>query len=140
MENQRKEYVAVDIMKLLCSFFVIGVHWSPFRDFGYLANYWNDSVVCRITVPFFFIAAGFFLRDKISKKDAVHGYVVRVFRLYVVYTFIYLPMILSEAVQKEGTKIQRLIALLRDFLWGGVYLQFWYFPALIFAVLMIYIL
>jgi surface polysaccharide O-acyltransferase-like enzyme len=67
----KKNYSAIDIFKLICALFIIGLHigiWIGTRNTFYVIN-----VVFRLGVPFFFLCNGFFLSEntKIENKNAI---------------------------------------------------------------------
>ena len=63
----RKEYAGIDLFKLIFSFFVIFIHCHPEGTVPFLIA----NGVGRLAVPFFFVAAGYFLgkNHKLLKKD-----------------------------------------------------------------------
>lgn len=58
----------IDLMKFLCAGLVMAVHIYPFRDFppalGTPLNFFLQSYLARLAVPFFFLCTGFFLFGK----------------------------------------------------------------------------
>ena len=100
---ETKSYNGVDIVKLICAFFVCIIHipifpsktagLSFFEQDGYgLANFFLAQGICRIAVPFFFVATGFFFFRKTAEstidKSAVEKYCFKLFRLIGIWMFL----------------------------------------------------
>lgn len=89
--EQKKEYAAVDIFKMICAILVMLIHTKPFEDI-----FWVDAAVGMITrfaVPFFFTVSGYFLFKKVSqnpeKKWSIVGkYILRLLRFYIIWFII----------------------------------------------------
>lgn len=89
--EQRTEYAAVDIFKMICAILVMLIHTKPFEDI-----FWVDAAVGMITrfaVPFFFTVSGYFLFKKVSqnpeKKWSIVGkYILRLLRFYIIWFII----------------------------------------------------
>ena len=81
MENRKnlaqtsRNYNGVDLIKFICAFLVCMIHIPPLptqtedevflnKDIFGMINTLIQGGVCRIAVPFFFVAAGFFLFKK----------------------------------------------------------------------------
>lgn len=138
--QQKEQYAAVDIFKLICALLVVGIHWEPFIEYGEKANFLFSSVFCRIAVPFFFVSAGYFLKDKLQSWKETGKYLLRLLQLYMVYTVPYLPMIFQEIYHERGDMAGRIRLLVVRLFWRGSYLQFWFFPALIIGVCIVFVL
>lgn len=100
---ETKSYNGVDIVKLICAFFVCIIHipifpsktagLSFFEQDGYgLANFFLAQGICRIAVPFFFVATGFFFFRKTAEstidRSAVEKYCFKLFRLIGIWMFL----------------------------------------------------
>ena len=64
-KHSPKSYNGIDLLKFLCSFLVCMIHIAPIQGIelkysGYI-NYILQHGICRIAVPFFFCASGFFV-------------------------------------------------------------------------------
>lgn len=137
-EGRKKQYYSIDLMKLVCSLFIVAAHFPPLRSVNHLAN---DVLfyIGRLAVPFYFISSGYFLfrksgYDIFDEKIAVK-YAFCIFKLYVIWELIYLlPDIFYKIINNENGVIHDLIGHIKNFVFVG-YLQLWYFNATIFAVL-----
>lgn len=111
MEVAKEKYNAIDITKFIMAIIVIFIHtWSRFG--GILMQTKLIPIVTNIAVPFFFITSGFLLKNKIkkqkeSKEKVVKKYILNALRIYIIWTIIYLPIIilgwkLDGLTNKEG--------------------------------------
>lgn len=136
----QKEYIFLDIFRFVCALMVISLHIRPFTDFGFILTFWTEEVVSRIAVPFFFVTSGFFLADKIRDKKRVKSYFMKVLRLYLVYTAVYIPQIIYSFKKIGKGPADFIRTFLHDFLLSGPYTHLWYFQALLVVVLLMYLL
>ena len=134
---------AIDVAKFVCALLVVMLHAKPFGYEKLAAAYYLENVLFRLAVPFFFVAAGFFLYRKTSAADFSFAptwkYVKRIFRLYVIWTVVYFPLSVADAlpfIKQEGwLKITG--HYLQSFVVDGSYIHLWYFNALLVAVLLV---
>ena len=135
--NERTEYTGIDLFKLIFSFFIVFIHCHPSGTVSYLLA----NGIGRLGVPFFFCAAGYFLAKRIgtcqSEKQAwktIGSYLFRIFRMYAIWTVIYLPMNYVRRVLIGGWDLEKCLdAFKTEFLFTGTFSQLWYLPALLFA-------
>ncbi len=71
MEQKRKQYYVVDIVKLGMCIFIIALHCEVHTMFNENVSYWNEKALFRLAVPFFFMTSGFFLGEKINHEDNI---------------------------------------------------------------------
>ena len=121
----KKQYSGIDIGKLICAILVIAAHTHPS-----LSNLWLDrgvKLLLKLAVPFFFTATGYLLIDHLD-KERLSKYVRRILVLYLIWSLIYLPFKwpLSNP--------------LRAIFITGVNSHLWYVPALVFSVVVVYLL
>ena len=121
-----KKYPLIDILKYAFAFLVIAIHTFPFSDISPAFNLIFIASLCRIAVPFFFIASAFFFFK--GKRDLKH-YLKRVLWLYLVWTLIYSPFILRSLMQSTNIALS-LLRLLIDLFVNGSYYHLWFLPAL----------
>lgn len=136
----KKEYVAVDILKFAAAYMVMGIHFLPFENINKELNFWFTQVFCRLAVPFFFIASGYFSADKLHDKAKTFAYVKRIALMYVIYTIIFLPFLVEEYQGADYSFAQGVVCFLQDFFLVGSFVHLWYFLALIIAVVLLYIM
>lgn len=134
-----QRYDAIDLMKWICSLLVVVIHTTPLKPYSYIADVVSAQGICRIAVPFFFSASGFFLFSKMrlcmaENINIVKKYCSRLMRIYCIWSIIYLPLQI-----KVGN-----IALDQQFIWLYRYMQkflmeasiyhLWYLLATVYAV------
>ena len=70
LQMSSKYYPGIDIIKFIGAFLVIMIHTTPFAENQggsvLTLNEFFKDYICRIAVPFYFVAAGFFLFKKID--------------------------------------------------------------------------
>ncbi len=93
------------------------------------------DVLGRIAVPFFFMATGFLLAQRKGDGyffgiDHVKKYVYRILKLYIIWTAIYLPVIIYKNIIDSGEGLRYgILTSIRDFIFVGSYGHLWYLPA-----------
>lgn len=127
----KKEWNAIDFCKFICSFIVVAIHYPLFQDFNEIISFYVKNVFCRLAVPFFFMAAGFFFATKINNMAACKKYISRLLILYVLYTIIYIPQAWMEGWLNSIKSYIRKCILIRS------YIHLWFFVALIFSMLLL---
>ncbi len=135
--SEKKEYIGIDFFKFFCSLLVVNIHVKALIIVNSDLDFWTSQVFCRIAVPFFFMASGYFTASKINSGKKIAIYIGRLFRLYLFYTILYLPETLYGWL-KQGMPTWQY--LMRQFLSIGINVVLWYFIALMIAVLMLYLL
>ena len=140
MLADKKEYIAIDVLKFIAAYMVMGIHFMTFEDVNKELNFWFTQVFCRLAVPFFFVAAGYFAANKLCDRKKTLVYLKRILIMYVIYTIMYLPFILQEYKRAGYTIGQKIGELLKAFFIWGSYFHLWYFLSLIVAVIVVYIM
>lgn len=139
-------YNSIDLFKFICSIFVVMIHIAPFGNSENSivvseVNFFVQNYLARVAVPFFFVGAGFFLYKKISLENfdmgVIKKYVLRLFRLYVIWTIIYFPYILYGFFTNKNGIRYAFLEWVKSFFLTGSYLHLWYINALIVAVLIV---
>lgn len=125
-----KNYSLIDITKFVLAFLVIGVHTFPFSDISSELNLIFIASICRIAVPFFFVASSFFFFQKDRK---ITSYLKRIALLYLIWTIIYSPFIIKALLNSSNLPLA-LLRLLIDFFINGSYYHLWFLPALLLAM------
>lgn len=147
--SSKKEYAGIDIAKIICAYLVVAIHIPVFgpseNESIKLLDFAISNCLARIAIPFFFVASGFFLFRKMTPEhfDAVPArkYVLRILRLYILWTLIYLPLSIS-LMRENGHFLggSMVLEFIRNFFLTGSYTHLWYMNALIFDVIFISIL
>lgn len=136
--GRRKEYAAVDLFKMFCAILVMMIHTKPFEN-----NYWLDAgigMVTRFAVPFFFTVSGYFLFQKISeqpekRKDIVVHYLLRLIRFYVIWFIVFRAV----DIALEGSFLG-VWYYIRQFFFTADGSPLWFMNALIWAVVLVYLM
>lgn len=130
LKNQ--EDYAVDIVKIICAFLVVGIHTNPFAQYAVLDQVF--SVLNRVAVPFFFVTSSYyyFKKEKTGKEKIY--YFFRIFLMYTVWTCIY--YILNWITGYQNIQTEKYF---RDYLTKG-YWQLWFLRSLIIAIFLFVIL
>ena len=57
----KRNYPMIDIMRIIASILVIGIHTYPFLQISPSLDFITTHIIGRIAVPFFFMTTAFFL-------------------------------------------------------------------------------
>lgn len=144
-----RNYNEIDLMKFVMAIFVVAIHTHPEESIDNLYVLEILKLLYSIAVPFFFVASGFFLGEKIkykeydSKLSYMRELLSKVTRLYVLWTIIYLPYSIM-GFYREGLGVGKsvLIYIRNICLVGENYLSWplWYLLAMIVSGGIIYLL
>ena len=137
---EKKEYFAVDLTKFIVAYLNMSVHFTIFKDVNTDFNFWWTQVFCRVSVPYFFIASGYFSANKLQDKEKILVYLKRIFQMYVLYTLIFLPDLINEYKRERLGLVEGVLEFLKAFFFTGSYFHLWYFLALMVGVALIYLL
>ncbi len=159
-KNHKKKklyYQNLDILKYLAAITIIILHLRPFINYCNELDLAFNNIVSRICVPIFFLITGYFVA-KNEKKDFnyINNYIRKIIHLYLVWSLIYVPVVIGtiikyfpiimEYISKFNFSIPIFIILLIvslpfiifiALIYTGVYYHLWYFPALIFSLLIL---
>ena len=118
-------FPAVDLVKFLMAFVIIGIHSQIFVQFKWLDIGFN--VFSRIAVPFFFTASAFFFFQKPTTRAQCTKFTKRILILFILYSILFIGV----ATLVSGTFAP-------DMLWitlfSGVR-HLWFLHALLFGML-----
>ena len=138
-----EEYNAIDVAKFLCAIMIVMIHVAPFgsNEKYTFFNFILQNYLSRIAVPFFFTSTGFFLYKKTTNNifsfRPSKDYVLRIFRLYITWSIIYLPLYIENALHNNHGVLYNLFVYIRNFIFVGTYTHLWYLNATIIGVLMV---
>ncbi|WP_312108036.1 serine racemase VanT catalytic subunit [Brevibacillus reuszeri] len=138
----KENYGLIDHFKAIAAILVIAIHTGPFTTYNEYADFLFTGIVARLAVPFFFIASGFLLFQKIQGEAAqdratIRRYVARIATLYGLAILIYLPINVYAGYFSSDFTVYTLV---KDILFDGTMYHLWYFPALITGVLITFFL
>jgi len=128
-----KQYPWIDRVKYLVSFLVLIIHFRPLSDYNPIIDFSSAQIVSRIAVPFFFISSGYFIGVNGLSKDNVIKSFKKNFKLYCVWTLLYLPISILFFMPVFNN-------ILVNFTVLGFYYHLWFIPALLFSLFALFIL
>ena len=135
---EKTEYFVIDILKFIAAYMIMAIHFMPFEDINKELNFWFTQILCRLAVPFFFIAAGYFAANKLQDGKKTILYLKRLLFMYLIYTAIYIPFIIGEYNEHGYSTFAKIGYFFKALFLTGSYFHLWYFLALMIAVGMIY--
>ncbi len=144
MEN-RKQYNGLDVLKLIMALLVTQRH--IIQIFFPESSRWRIIIGCwlsNLPVPVFFTIAGFFLfgklRDDCPDSGVIYRYCARIFRLYVIWSILYLPIDIFNWYHGERKIKEGILTYIKRFFFDSTIPQLWYLPALAAACLLVWFL
>lgn len=131
--QQAPRNLTIDTLRLLASLEVIALHVN-YDNLPALAAV-AIRLQARWAVPFFFIISGYFLARRLSNpgRSNVHSSVYRFIWLFVLWSLIYVPQVISEHGVKEV--FRRL--LFPSVVYIGEYFHLWFPSSLIFGFILL---
>ena len=142
-----KQYQGIDILKFILANLIIVLHCAPLSAYTYYGNLLLSNGIARMAVPLFFCISGYFFFSKIDRETLpekmLWKYEKRNFGLYVVWTIIYLPLIIQDFMTEKYTNtsfVMKLAIFVRRFLFIGSWTPLWFFIGTCVAVALVYIL
>lgn len=148
MEDHKRRYDIVDIVKFIAAILVICVHCAPLVDINKEANFFLVQVLARFGVPLFFMLSAYFFFRKIdlskgSKDQNNHSYLgkylLRLLKVYVIWMIIYLPFS-GVLIYQQGNGLMGIVGYIRDIFFNGSFYHLWFLPALMFGTVIVYYL
>ena len=150
-------YQNLNILKYISSILIIVLHLRPFLNFSNELDLAFNNIITRICVPIFFIITGYFVAKKEKEnKNYIKKYIKKTIPLYFAWSLLYIPVIISTIIQylpiineyisKINITLPLLIILsiillpiivLIALCYTGVYYHLWYFPAIIFSLIVL---
>lgn len=132
MNKRHKQFQAVDLMRLFMSVNVVAIHTQALDciDSEFVRQCLNSF--CRLAVPFFFVASGFFVWRNISdgsqceKLERIQDWLKYITKLYIVWSVIYLPFAVYGFAQETVGFGSAILIYFRNFLLVGE--NFWSWP------------
>lgn len=132
--SERKIYVAMDIAKYVMAVMILLGHTA--NEWAHLTGFWHYALSFDFTVPTFFAISGFLFFSKIEALQTVgekHQYwkkwSLRVGKMYLVWSLIYIPFILAQWCL-HGVSTEKVLSSLHHMLVFSTYPTIWFLPAL----------
>ena len=116
---------ALDGFRLAAAVLVVMIHTSPLSGVAPPADFWLTRVLARVAVPFFLMMSGYFLAR--SSWQYLGKFWKHTLCVYLLAVLLYLPLNLYAGISPS--------AWLRGLVWEGTFYHLWYFPALLWGVL-----
>ena len=141
-----KNFNSFDLAKFVCAILVVMIHIEPFgvqktNNIFSNINFFLQDGLCRIAVPLFFIFSGFFLYRKTTFNkfsfEPSKKYLIHIFRLYLIWSLIYLPLQISEILGHSSGILYGIAEYIKKFIFIGSYNHLWYLNALLWSVTII---
>lgn len=140
---EQKSFPAIDLFKFIMAIFVVAIHTEPFINCTnkYICNFFNN--IFQVAVPFFFLSTGFLLQKKNESncyEDIFGKYIVKIIKLYLIWSIIYLPLAIIDYKAKSYSFIKGVIVYFKDFIFIGQHYNswiLWYLLSTIYACIFI---
>ena len=137
-------YQNLNILKYISSILIIILHLRPFLNSSNELDLAFNNIITRICVPIFFIITGYFVakKEKVN-ENYIKEYIRKTIPLYFVWSLLYIPVIIGTIIKylpiiNEYMSIILLpIIVLVALCYTGVYYHLWYFPAIIFSLIVL---
>lgn len=143
----KKQYGAVDILRLLFAFSVVFMHRAGAMNNQTVFLFIRNNL-CGLAVPFFIVTSSFFFfykllkcSDDVQKKDCFIKYIKRLVLLYAVWSAVYLiPTFYRGMLVRGYTFFQTVVEWIKSiFIDGTSFWHLWYVQALIISLAIIYL-
>lgn len=149
-----RSYDNISLIKFLLSLIIVIFHLRPFQDVYPNLDYFINSGLGRICVPFFFYTSGFIIAQKEEiNSNYLRTYNKRNIRIYLIWSCIYLPLLIVFCYDNFHLvaptlktiivvydppliiyPLLSIILMLILLLYSGVYYHLWFYPALLISI------
>lgn len=156
-KTDKLNYQNLNILKYISAILIIILHLRPFLNFSDELDLAFNNIITRICVPIFFVITGYFVAKKEkNNRNYIKDYIKKIIPLYLFWSLLYVPVIISTIIEylpSISIYISKIninpialivisilllpIILLIALCYTGVYYHLWYFPALIFSLLVL---
>lgn len=129
----------MDYFKMAAACMVAAIHTYPFLSVNKTAEFIFTHILCRVAVPYFFMATGYLVLPRAMEKGwpYLKKYLLKTCFIYTIATIMYLPInIYSQKLTKDLTLLEGIKAVFID----GTFYHLWYLPASITGLYLIWIL
>ena len=147
---EQKNYNSIDLFKFVMAICVVAIHTNPMDKCT--IKLVNDiyTTFVGMAVPFFFIATGFLLANKMEypfwgtqNKTIMKNYLFRIIKLYLLWTVLYMPLAAWHFVSTGTPLIRAILQYIRGFiLLGEQYNSWplWYLLSTIYTLMLLILL
>lgn len=146
----KKDFKGIDFIKFIMAILVVAVHTHPFEGLNdnIFTQHWK--VILRLAVPYFFIASGFLLfskvnklHDKASQLAKIKQYIIKIIKLYLSWTIIFLPITIWYFATNDSSIFMDFLQFIKGVILMGqnhYSWPLWYLLSMIYSLLLIYFL
>ena len=149
-EGVKGEYKGIDLFKWIMALWVVAVHVMPHVDTENVILYRAVDTISLSAVPFFFVASGFLLAERLKnasgyeeKAGIVKKQLFRLLKMYLIWTAVYIPLgIYNDITHHIPIKTVILTFLQRFVFVGEQYNSWmmWYLLSAVYALLFVLLL
>ena len=87
VENEKQEYVRIDIFRMVAAFLIVAIHTAPFVSVNTTLDYLFTYCIGRIGVPFFLMVTGYFVlapyyQGREGSVEKLKRYLIKILLLY----------------------------------------------------------
>lgn len=131
----KKEYTLINVLKFFCAILVIAIH----SIYGKTNSEYFLKTTARIAVPIFFIISGYFIYNKVEKREfkRLNKYALHIFKLYIIWSIVYLIFAYDEFFVYDNIT-KNLLYITKNFLFIGTYYHLWYLISYFVAIYIVY--
>lgn len=142
-----KQYYTIDILKFIMALCVVAIHTDPAKLIEDTNIYIIYRSIVKLAVPFFFIATGFLLADKIGNENCdynkIEFHIKKLLKIYVIWNIIYLPLAVYYYCDMDYSVLHSILDYVRGFIFIGEHYNsyiLWYILSSIYALIFILML
>lgn len=141
LNQQSNRNISIDLFRLICAIMVVAIHTQPLYDISYKLGYFATEILPRIAVPYFFAISGYYyIVGLISNKKVFFKNLKKLLYVYTIWSVLYFAIEFVQQVSTHQISIARFVRnMFFDFFIYGSYYQLWYFPAILFCIIIVYI-
>ncbi len=144
----RRQYPSIDLWKFVFSFAVVALHTGPLEKCEVEWVQKLYAIVTQAAVPFFFLAAGFLLGQKLVFDAGPSGengrilknYLFRIGKMYLLWSAIYLPLAVIHFILEKTPFSEAILRYLTGLVFVGEQYNswvLWYLLSTFYAILVI---
>lgn len=132
------KYNSIDILRLLCAIMVVAIHTEPLTEYSNLLGFIGTFIFPRLGVPFFFAVSGYFyINSLLQGKKVFLKYLKRLLTIYSIWSLIYYTVDFLQVMRSHNSLTEFVKRSINNFFLSGSHYQLWFFPALIFCVVVV---
>lgn len=141
-EVKKTNFNLVDVLKLFFCICVIAIHTNALENVNENLWWYVLHCICRVAVPFFFVASGFFYGLKVVKnradiKNITKKYLIKLLIPFIFWIIINIPIVILD-YRNQGLAMTDILVKLAKQLPFYPIGALWYVLALIVAICLLY--